>query len=60
MRGKQISVAMKPAVANGFTKYAQATGVSVETIITQALEDWWETLGEARLATVTGITALSR
>lgn len=31
------------------TQYANGTGMSVEAIITEALEDWFQTVGDARL-----------
>lgn len=33
-------------------EYANGTGVSVEAIITEALEDWFQTVGAARLKAV--------
>lgn len=32
-------------------EYAGKTGITVEEIITQALDDWFKTVGDARLET---------
>ncbi len=35
-------------------QYAEKTGISVEEIIAEALEDWFKTVGDARLAPPVG------
>ena len=57
---KYIPVSVDDGTHAGLKAYADLTGIAITKVVANALKDWMETVGAARLEALTGASASGR